>query len=95
MSSVSVCFGSSHVSGCDRCFFPPDPGSEERAQPSSESRLPDSPFEYSPLPVPHHSRISPQPPTQNTIQREAFTPGTEKHREQARVVVAPVLSWCF
>ncbi|XP_042174019.1 nuclear receptor subfamily 4 group A member 3-like, partial [Oncorhynchus tshawytscha] len=40
----------------------PDPGSEERAQPSSESRLPDSPFEYSPLPVPHHSRINPQPP---------------------------------
>ncbi|XP_071026396.1 probable nuclear hormone receptor HR38 isoform X2 [Oncorhynchus clarkii lewisi] len=57
-----------------RCFFPPDPGSEERAQPSSESRLPDSPFESSPLPVLHHSRINPQPPTQNTIQREAFTP---------------------
>ncbi|XP_031667935.1 nuclear receptor subfamily 4 group A member 3, partial [Oncorhynchus kisutch] len=61
----------------------PDPGSEARAQPSSESRLPDSPFEYSPLPVPHHSRISPQPPTQNTIQREAFTPGTHGALEPA------------
>ncbi|KAM9403735.1 nuclear receptor subfamily 4 group A member 3 [Salvelinus alpinus] len=64
-----------------------NPGSEERAQPSSEPRLPDSPFESSPLPVPHHSRTSPQPPTQNTIQREAFTPDLwHSDNEQARSV---------
>lgn len=61
---------------------PPDTGSEERAQPSSEPRRTDTPSatpaESSLLqvPCPGRSHATSQSRTSSTIQREALSPGT-------------------
>ncbi|KAI3361015.1 hypothetical protein L3Q82_013215, partial [Scortum barcoo] len=69
-----------HITGCNPDISPPDTGSEERAQPSSEPRRSDTssatPAESSPLqePCPGRSHATPQSRTPSTIQREALSP---------------------
>ncbi len=73
-----------HITGCNPDISPPDTGSEERAQPSSEPRRSDTssatPAESSLLkePCPGRSHATPQSRTPSTIQREALSPGTDQ-----------------